>query len=186
MRDVSMKIVGADVGGGDVKRGDALSFHVNHAVLVLHFAFDGHEAAAGDDDALALKKIGRDDDVGDAGFVFEREEYESLGSAGALAGNDAAGDAREAVVGAIGELLRGENTLGAQMRAMKGDGVRASGQTSDGVIGGEAFVGVHFLEGPGGGCVLVFGQGGAQQRADRTAGLLDLPERIAAMGYVPE
>ena len=70
-----------------------LRFDVNHAVLILQRPFDQQEAAARDDDAVALEDIGSKDDVGDAGFIFEREEDEALGRAGPLACDDATGDA---------------------------------------------------------------------------------------------
>ena len=66
---------------------------MNHAVLILERPFDQQEAAAGDDDAVALEDIGGEDDVGDAGFIFEGEEDEALGRAGPLACDDATGDA---------------------------------------------------------------------------------------------
>jgi hypothetical protein len=73
-------------GGGDVERSDTLGFDVYHAVLILERALDKQKTAAGDDDAVAFEDVRREDDVGDAGFVFEREKDETLGRSWALAG----------------------------------------------------------------------------------------------------
>ena len=70
-----------------------LGFDVDHAVLILKDAFNQKESIARDCDAVLLEGVGRKDDVGDAGFVFEGEKDEALGSARALAGNHTAGDA---------------------------------------------------------------------------------------------
>ena len=82
-----------DIGARDVKRDYSLGFDVNNSVLILERAFDQEEAIARYCDAVLLEYIGCEDDVGDAGFVFEGEKDEALGCAGALAGDDAAGDA---------------------------------------------------------------------------------------------
>ncbi len=108
--------------------------------------FDQEKAAARDDDPVALEDIGRKDDVGDAGFIFEREEDEALGGAGALPGDDAAGDADRAIVAAAQQVVCRENAFAAQGRAMIGHGMRAGGEAGAGVVGGEALVGGHLPE----------------------------------------
>ena len=55
-----------------------LRFHVDHAVLILERSFDEQKAAARDHDAVPLEDVRRKNHVGDAGFVFEREEDETL------------------------------------------------------------------------------------------------------------
>jgi hypothetical protein len=87
------------------------------AVLILEWSFDHEESAARDDDAILLKDVGREDDVGDAGFVFEREKDEALGGAWALAGDDAACGADKLIGACRFEFLRGENALLASCRA---------------------------------------------------------------------
>ena len=69
---------------------DSLRFDVDHCVLILQFSFDEKKAASSDDDAVLLEDIGRKNDVGYAGFVFEREKDEAFGGAGALPADDAA------------------------------------------------------------------------------------------------
>ncbi len=73
-----MEIMGADVGAGDFEGSDSLCLHVNHSVLILQRTFDPEKPAARDDDAIALKDIRRNDDVGDAGFIFEGKKDEAL------------------------------------------------------------------------------------------------------------
>ena len=46
-------------------------FDVNHAILNLKLSIDAQDAAAGDDEAVGFKHVGRDDDVGDTGFIFQ-------------------------------------------------------------------------------------------------------------------
>ena len=48
--------------------------------------------------AVALEQVRGDDGVGDAGLVLEAQEEKTLGCAGTLAADDAAGDARPAAV----------------------------------------------------------------------------------------
>jgi hypothetical protein len=77
-----------------------LSLDVDYAVLVLKRAFDDQESAACDNASITLENIRGNDDVGDAGFVFEREEDKALGGAGALPGDYTASDADETMVDA--------------------------------------------------------------------------------------
>jgi len=71
--DVSslMEIVGANVGSGDIERDNSIGFDVDHPILILQLTFDLEEAAARNDDAIALKGVWGDDDIGDAGLIFE-------------------------------------------------------------------------------------------------------------------
>ena len=71
--DVSslMEIVGANVGRGDIERNNSIGFDVDDPILILQWTFDLEEAATRNDDAIALKGIRGDDDIGDAGFIFE-------------------------------------------------------------------------------------------------------------------
>ena len=62
------------------------SFDVHHAAGVLHCACDEQKPVAGNDQAVALKDIRCQNDIGDAGFVFKGEEDKAFGGSGALAG----------------------------------------------------------------------------------------------------
>jgi hypothetical protein len=81
-----VEVTGAAVGARDVERSDTLGFDVYHAVLILERALDKQKAAAGDEHAVAFEDVWGEDDVGDAGFVFEGEKDESLRRSWALAG----------------------------------------------------------------------------------------------------
>jgi len=100
----SMKVMRGHDGAGDVERNDALGFDVNHAVLILQRAIDAQKAAAGGDHAVAFEHVRSEDDVGDAGFIFEGEKYESLGGTRTLARNDASGDADRLIARALEQV----------------------------------------------------------------------------------
>ena len=63
------------------------------------------------------EQIRPDDDVGDAGFVFEREEDESFGGARALPGDDRAGDAHAPPVPAARQIDRAQDAAQRQLHA---------------------------------------------------------------------
>ena len=48
---------------------EVLRFYVDDAFLILQLSGDGEKTAAGDDDAVLLEDVRRDDDVGDAGTL---------------------------------------------------------------------------------------------------------------------
>jgi hypothetical protein len=77
---------------------DALHFHRDDPVEVLKHAFQQQEGLADQNRAVGLELVRRDDRIGDPCFVFEAQEEESLGCAGALAADDASGDADGASV----------------------------------------------------------------------------------------
>src|ERR1035438_1877309 len=64
---------------GDVERDDFTRFHMDDAILNLELSVDAQNAAAGDHQTVRFKHIRRNDDVGNAGFVFKREKYEAPG-----------------------------------------------------------------------------------------------------------
>jgi len=65
-----MEIVGANIGADDIERSYSMRLHVDYSILILQRPFDPEKPAARDDDAIALKGIRGNDDVGDAGFIF--------------------------------------------------------------------------------------------------------------------
>ena len=89
----------------DVERRDSLGLDMDHTVLVLERAFDQEKSVASNDKTVLLEYIGCEDDVGDAGFVFEGEKDEALGCAGALAGDDAAGGADGLIATSLNEFF---------------------------------------------------------------------------------
>ena len=50
--------------------------------IALNDAVYGHQAGAHDDLALFLEHVGPDDEIGDAGLVFDGDEDDALGAAG--------------------------------------------------------------------------------------------------------
>jgi hypothetical protein len=77
--------MGANIVACNIERCDPLRFHVNYAVLILEQTFDRKESGACDDDAVTFKNVGSEDNVGDAGLIFKREEDEPFGGAWTLA-----------------------------------------------------------------------------------------------------
>jgi hypothetical protein len=78
---------------GDVHRGQivyAVGDHVDDVAFALHFAAHGDKAGAEHLRAELLEHFRPDDDVGDAGFVFERHENDAGGRARALTHEDEA------------------------------------------------------------------------------------------------
>ena len=74
-----------------------MRLHVDYSILILQRPFDPEKPAARDDDAIALKGIRGNDDVGDAGFIFERKKDEALGRAWPLPCDHAPGNAHKSV-----------------------------------------------------------------------------------------
>ena len=120
---------------------------MDDAVLILEFAGDEEEFFAGDEESVAVVEVGVDDDVGDAGFVFEGEEDEAEGGAGALAGDDATGGGDSAAVGGVVELGCGEDVGGGEIGAAEGHWVVVYGEACAGVVGDEAVFCGHLAEG---------------------------------------
>lgn len=57
----------------------------------LEAAFDEEEGLGGDEEFVLVEGVAGDEEVGDAGFVFETDETMAFGSGGALAADDHAG-----------------------------------------------------------------------------------------------
>ena len=108
-----------------------------HAVLVLQHAVDDQERLLDDDEAIAREEIGADDDVGDAGFVLEREEDEALRGAGALARDDHAGHADAAALPRGAQIGRAQDAAHRQLVAPQRHRMAADGQPRAGVVGDE-------------------------------------------------
>ena len=79
----------------EVERLDDAGFYGDDAVLILQNAVDDEKRVVHDDGVVFFEKLRRDDDVGDAGFVFEAEENKAFGRSRTLANDDRAGYANE-------------------------------------------------------------------------------------------
>jgi len=89
-----VEIVRGCLSSSDGEWKNALGFDGDDIVLILEYALDHQEALGDEENPIFLNKIGMHDGIGDAGFVFNAEEYESLGGAGALARDDATADSQ--------------------------------------------------------------------------------------------
>src|SRR6266702_2777597 len=90
-------------------------FHMNDAVLILQWTFGKDELAACDDQPLPFVKVGRYDDVGDAGLVFHRQEDEPHGRPRTLPGDHAARRPYKLTVPAGAQLFGGKNSFPPQL-----------------------------------------------------------------------
>jgi len=98
--------MGANIGACDVEGDNSLGFDVDNSVLILERSFDQEKSVASNDNAVLLKYIGCEDDVGDACFIFQGEKDEALGGARALARDYAAGDANRLIATPLHEFVR--------------------------------------------------------------------------------
>ena len=64
---------------------------VDDILVALNAAADEHEAGSHDDRTIVLQRLWPDDQIADAELVFEGDEDDALGAAGALAHEHDAG-----------------------------------------------------------------------------------------------
>ena len=100
----------------------ALRLDRRHAFLDLQRAFDEQVRRADDGRALLGEQIGPHDDVGDAGFILEREEHESLCGARPLPRDDGAGHAHAPAVPAARQIDRAQHAAQRQLRRRSASG----------------------------------------------------------------
>ena len=137
-----MKVVGG-LGGdrGEAEGGDGIGFDVDDAVLDLELAGDAEGRLEVDDEAVSFELGWRNDAVGDAGLVFERDEYKAFGGAGALAADHTAGDGDFGAVLGEGEIA-GAPDVG-EGGAHVSHGVHAGGEAHEGKVGLDALAEGH-------------------------------------------
>lgn len=75
--------------------------YMDDAVLILQCTFGKDELAACNHQPLPLIEVGRDDDIGDASFVFHRQKNKSHSRTGPLTSDDAASRPNENAVLAV-------------------------------------------------------------------------------------
>ena len=124
----------------------ACSFHMDDIIDVLQRAFEEKKLALNDRGAVAVENIRRDDDVGNAGFVFKAEEDETFRGAGTLSRDDAAGNANPRPLGMPAQIARAENTQRLQFLAAIGHRMRADRHARAAEVGDEPFFGCHHVE----------------------------------------
>ncbi len=111
--------------------------------MILENALDQKKALVDDGDAILREKLRSDNGVGDAGFVLDAEEYESLGGARALAGDDGTGDTERGAVRERAKLDGGADAVTLERGAMVGHGMNADGESGAAKVGDETFFGSH-------------------------------------------
>ncbi len=94
-----------------------LGQQVHDLPFALQYTEDAEEAGGEEFSALAFGEVGVDDDIGEAGLVFDGQENDTAGGAGALAAGDDAGAAGRAVVFQGAQRGGGEVALGVEVRA---------------------------------------------------------------------
>lgn len=77
----------------------------------LEATFDEEEGLGGDEELVLMEGVAWDEEVGDAGFVFEGDEAVAFGGGGALAADDHPGDGDGHAVGEGGEFAGGARCL---------------------------------------------------------------------------
>src|SRR5689334_16348960 len=93
-----------------------------------------------------MKQVGRDDGVGNSGFIFQAEKDKSLGGAGALADNNAASDAEALAAGNTAQFAGATNAHGIEPGAAISHGMRADGESGAMEVGDKTLFLVHGLE----------------------------------------
>lgn len=100
-----MEIVGGHFGSGDIERNNSIGFDVDYSILILQRTFNLEEAAARNDDAIALKDVRGNDDIGDAGFIFEGKEDKSLGCAWPLPCDNTPGNSDKVIARSVTQII---------------------------------------------------------------------------------
>ncbi len=108
---------------------------MNHAILVLQVPFGEDKFAARDHEPVAFVQVRSDDHVGDAGFVFHRDEDKTMCCAGPLSGDNASGSSDESAMRMFLQLFSGEHPLSPQFLSAIRHGMLANGKPGSGVIG---------------------------------------------------
>ena len=79
-----MKVVGGSGSTREMKLLNDASLHRDNTILILQHAIDDQKGIVYDGGVIFFKELRRDDDVGDAGFIFKAKKYESFGRSRAL------------------------------------------------------------------------------------------------------
>lgn len=128
-------------GSGEIFQ--ALDEDVDYPLLVLQAAVGDVGGGGAGDCVETVPDVHFDDQVGNAGFVFEGDEGDSFGGAGALTHQDQAGDAHEAAVANGGQLSGGDDAELIELAAEERDGVGFERQAGGAVVGEDFLLGGH-------------------------------------------
>lgn len=149
-----MKISRGLVEGGDQGRAveEAVGQDVDDFAFPLEDAVGLEEGGVAGDGAEAFVDGGPENEVCDAGFVFEGDEYDAGCGAGALADEHEAGDGDAGAVGVPDGVSKGDVGDDFELGegwAGKGDGVAFQREAGGAVVGEYFLDHGHFGEGPG-------------------------------------
>ena len=114
-----MKIAGGELAAGEevAEVGQSIRHEVDDIALAFDVSVGLEEAGVAGGGAVFVVDVGADDEVGDAGFVFEGDEDDAGGGAGTLADEDEAGDFGPLAVAEVGEVGRGGDVEGLELGA---------------------------------------------------------------------
>ena len=115
---VLVKIVRGSLRLRQEQRANAFGLHRNHVVLILQPPLDQQKLLIDDYDVILPKNLGRDDGVGDTGFIFQAEKYETFRGARTLTGDHRAGNADFYSVAQRVQIRGRENAFAFQLRAV--------------------------------------------------------------------
>ena len=125
---------------------DASGLHVDNVIDVLNRTFEKKKLALNNGSAILIENIRSNDDVGNAGFVFEADEDEAFGCSWPLARDHAAGHADITAIGCMREIDGAKNAETVQPFAAIGHRMRADGHAGAVEVRDETFFVGHDLE----------------------------------------
>ena len=162
---------------GHIERQYTFGLNRNYIVLILQDALHHEEATGDQEDAVLLNQIGIHDGIGNPGFIFQAEEYETFCGSGSLARDHASADPEAAAArhrlqtggGMNAECLHFGTTISHRMRP--------DGHTGAMEVGDQALFVGHLMErGRSIGFWELF-----QERSGPANCLFHLPQRIATV-----
>src|SRR5690348_15109450 len=170
-----VKIVRGHGGCADLQWQYTVSFDGNYVIQILQCSFDEQKLLANERQAIVFEQVGSDDGVGDAGFILQAEEDESVSGAGTLACDDAAGNAHAASVFNVLQVAGALHAL--QLGAAVSHGMTPHRQAGAAKVSYQPLFVIHACQGRGG----VALDNSFQQRPGSARGAFHLPQSVAAM-----
>ena len=173
-----MEIVRSNLDVTDIKGSNSLCFDMNDSILMLERTFHAHKATARNHNTVLFKVIRGDDDIGDTGFIFERQKDKTLRGPWALPCDDTSWNPNKFMIGTACEVICGHHSCLSKRLAMIGERMRTGGETSACIISRQAFVIGHLPERHRRGILTSRFGNAPQQWSNGAPGLLNLPEGI--------
>lgn len=121
----SIKVMRIDRGAA-IHPFESFSPDRQYAVLMLQDTVDHEEGRTDHGRSLAIVEIGPDDDVGDAGLVFEREKHKAFGGSRTLPRDHHAGHAHTAAVACAREIHGAQHTTQREIPPVQRHRMRAN------------------------------------------------------------